>query len=345
MSSFLNEIRQQPEALNTLLQFYTRGEGAALLETLQPRNDILLTGMGASFHAAWIASIHLQHLGIAARSIEATDFLNYSHPSLKPGELAIFISQSGNSAEVPPILEKMGNAGLLAITNKPRSPLAQRARWMFPLLAGSENLIASKTYTNSLALLWLMARRLAGDRFAGVRNENELDLLIDLNGQVERIIRHGETYAGAFVEGLGAVERLVFIGHGPHAATARQAAMIMGEWAKHPVLSFSAGGLRHGFIEALSTGTGAVLFASPGIAFPSILALGEELDSYGVRVMYVSNGIVCRKEEIPVQNRKSDEFLSPILDILPIQFYANYLANELEVPPGFLRIQKVIKKL
>lgn len=323
-----------------MLQFYTQGEGVRMLESLQPRDDILLTGMGASFHAAWIASIHLQHLGIAARSIEATDFLNYSHPGLKPGELVIFISQSGRSVEIPPILEKLGNANLLAITNEPRSPLARKARWMFPLLAGSENLIASKTYTNSLALLWLMVRRLAG-----IHKENEIDLLLDVNDRVVKIIKDGETHAGAFIEGLGSMERLVFIGHGPHAATARQAAMIMGEWAKHPVLSFSAGGLRHGFIEALSTGTGAVLFASPGVSYPSNLDLGKELDSYGVRVLYISNGILYRKEEMPVQNGKGDEFLSPILDILPIQFYANHLANELEIPPGFLRIQKVIKKL
>lgn len=338
--ALLLELKEQPEYLRALVRYYTRGEGADLLETLDFDLAPLFTGMGASYHAAWIAGLHLQRLGRPARFLEATDLLFYSHPCLGSRDLVVYVSQSGSSAEVQLVLERLGNARLLAITNDLHSPLARGARWILLLHAGSENLIASKTYINSLALLWLAARK-----WGRIPLEASLPVLQDLIDRVELLVQDGESRAEALTGGLGEVERLIFAGHGPHAATARQAAMIMSEWARISALSFSAGGLRHGFIEALGPGTGAVLFAAPGASFQSMTSLAEELLSYGVRVMLVSNGNVCRPGEVHAQGETVDEFLSPILDILPVQFLADRTAEAYGAPTGFRRIQKVIKKL
>jgi fructoselysine-6-P-deglycase FrlB-like protein len=88
-----------------------------------------------------------------------------------------------------------------------------------------------------------------------------------------------------------------------------------------------------------------VVFASPGRSLSNSLALAEELHGYGVRVLLVQNGCTRELDEQEIQPIVWDEFLSPILDVIPTQLYAEALARYLGQRSGFRYLSKVATKL
>jgi len=340
MSSLYDELTQQPQALRELVAFY-RGQGAALLRQAVSPLPPLLTGMGASYHAAWIAALHFNCYSIPARSMEAVDLLNYATSRILQTSTVIYISQSGTSGEVPPLLDLLSkDAALLAVTNNPRSLLSRRARLTLPELGGVETLVASKTYLNTLALLWLLVRR-----WSGVWSGNEFSQIEEVIQRLEEILAGAQSTAARLVETFDRLDTLLFLGHGPHAATARQAAMMMSEWSKVPALSCGIGAFRHGFIETVQPGMGVVVFSSPTRTGASAQALAGELADLGATVLLIENGCLRGWGETCPTLDGVDEFLSPILDIVPVQFFTEALARHRNLPPGFRYIGKVVQQL
>lgn len=331
MSAFSDDIVQQPNALRDVTAFYRSDAGRALLDSLPNVRRIVLTGMGASYHAAWIASFHLQSLNIPAVAVEATDLLNYSGALLNDIEALVFISQSGASGEVNPITEKLSPSTLLiGVTNQPDSPLGKRATITLPIHAGEETYVASKTYLNTLAVVWLMARKIGG----------RLDA--DSFAQLDRVVNASETLITNAEKGFESVitaPRRLFVGHGLHAATARHCAMMMAEWAKQTAFSAGLGAFRHGFIEMIEPDCAVVIFGAGGRTRDSSAALAHELRGYGAQVLPVFAG------NLTDVTPDIDEFLTPILDTIPIQWCVEKLARDLGITPGFRYISKVVSQL
>jgi glucosamine--fructose-6-phosphate aminotransferase (isomerizing) len=137
----------------------------------------------------------------------------------------------------------------------------------------------------------------------------------------------------------------VFLGHGPHAATARQAAMILAERARVAALGTSVGAFRHGPIEVAQPGVGVVMFAGAGPAATSASALAAELREHGARVLLVDHGRTRGLDEPAGTPPEFDEYLAPILDIIPAQLFADALACERGIEPKFRYIGKVVTRL
>ena len=337
----MDELQQQPGALRSLVAAIFNGEQLSIFDRLPLPAAPLLTGMGASYHAGLIAALHLRSLGIPATCIEAVDLLNYALPSVADRQVLVYISQSGSSGEVDPILDRLSpHLQLISLTNHPQSSLALVSQTALSMLAGEETLIAGKTYLNSLAVLWLLART-----WGGTIDGSERAALLDVADRAETILAQASRIQARFLETFEMAPRLLFLGHGPHAVTAREAAMTMSEWAKLPVLHTGIGAYRHGFIESISAGQGVVIFAAPGAARVSALAVASELLGYQAKVLLVENGRLVFPEEESQVGPALDEFLSPLLDIIPIQLYAESMARARGIQPGFRHISKVVTRL
>ncbi len=340
MSAFLQDVMQQPQALRDVTAFYTSAEGAALLqrEAGSPR---LLTGMGASYHAARIAASHLNALGVPAIAVEASDLLFYSHALLRHSNGMVFVSQSGASAEVLPLAAMLGeSADLVGVTNHPDSPLAQHATRLFPVHAGTETCpVASLTYSNTLATLWFLARR-----WGGAWDGTEAETMLQMAEAIESLLRQREALLVPWLERLAGVETLLFLGHGPHEATARQAAMMVSEWVKRPAIGTSIGAFRHGPIEISGPSVGIVLFAGTGRARQSALALAAEVAAHGAHPLVVAGGQLL-DADAPTAEAEMDDFLLPLLDLIPAQLFVDGLAEHLGVDSTFRHIGKVVTRL
>ncbi len=340
MTSFCSEILQQPAAIRQLVDYY-RSQAPHILASIPPPQDLILTGMGASYHAAQVAAYHLQGLGRRALAVEAVDLLQYGSPFLEGCQELVYISQSGSSAEIAPILAQLkGEAIFVAVTNHLDSPLASAAQFALPLAVTEENLVATQTYVNSLAVLWLLARG-----WAGLAPETGLQALDAIADHVQHLLDRSAAVAARWLEALAPQKTVIFTGFGPHAATARQAAQTVAEWVKLPAIGMGAGALRHGFIETVHPGVGVVIFTAPGRSHPAALRLAADLEACGAAVLLVVNGATRWKEQWLSPPPGVDEFLSPMLDVIPAQLYTEALAGYLGVPPGFRYIQKVITDL
>lgn len=336
-----DDIAQQPAALRAVIDYYQSDAGAARLMAAPTGRAPILTGMGASYHAALAIVPYFHSLGIPAIAVEAIDLLHYNQALLQDARPLIFISQSGTSAEVAAVAELLpASTALLAVTNDAESLLAQRAQLVLPTLAGKESGVATKTYINCLAVLWLLARR-----WGGALNGNEGATLQRVAAEIERLVADTDTTAARWLDALGPAEHLVFAGHGPHVSTARQAAMMLAERARVAAIGMGVGALRHGPIEIAQPDVGAVIFASPGRSSESAIALAGELAGYGARVLIVERGRTRSLAELPSTAFEIDEFLAPLLDVIPAQIFADALARSLGVGPGFRYIGKVVTQL
>lgn len=340
MDAFYTEMHQQPEALRTLARFYGDEGRTRLATAARSIGAPLLTGMSASYHAAAAMLPYWHHLGIGGAAVEATDLINYGDWQRAHTDAVVYLSQSGASAEVAPLADRLPHrATLIGVTNDAESLLARRAAQVLPIVAGPETLVACKTYVNSLATLWLLGRSAAG-----VIDGGEMATLDAIAERIAALLAHGEAIAARWLEALGDAERLVFVGHGPQAITARHGAMMAAEWAKRSVLSLGIGAFRHGFIEIVQPGDGVVIFASPGTGAASARALVAEIGAYGGRIVVVTHGETDPALETPPADG-DEEWLSPLLDVIPTQLFIRALATKGGVPPGFRQITKVTTQL
>jgi glutamine---fructose-6-phosphate transaminase (isomerizing) len=340
VSEFAQRIGEQPEALSDLFAFYRSTAGQQLLARLPACSRPLITGMGASYHAAALAAFALRELGLDARAIEASELVYYGEQPLQGADLLLFISQSGASAEVAPVLAQCPTGlPVCALTNQPTSPLARQATLVFPLQAGAEETVACKTYLNTLALLWLVfARR------AALHEQLVFATCESLLAQATALVAQRATLAAKWLAELGPCEHFVLLGHGPQSFTARQAAMMLSEWVKLPALSASIGAFRHGLIEVIDQRSGVVIFVPANRARPSALRLADELASYGARVLLVEPGLAGRPDgETSVL--PGHDLLTALLDVIPCQIFAEALARQRGVPPAFRHLRKVVQTL
>jgi fructoselysine-6-P-deglycase FrlB-like protein len=105
------------------------------------------------------------------------------------------------------------------------------------------------------------------------------------------------------------------------------------------------GALRHGPIEIAQPDLGAVIFAPAGRSSDSAVALAGELAGHGARVLIVEHGRTRSLDAAPNLAFGIDEFLAPLLDVIPAQIFADALARRLGVGPGFRYIGKVVTRL
>jgi fructoselysine-6-P-deglycase FrlB-like protein len=339
MDKIDEEISQQPQAMRAMLRYYLHGAGSESLEKIEPNSTPLFTGMGASFHAAAIAAMQCQQSGIAASAFETTELLSPAPALLNHFAPLVYVSQSGESVEVPYFLRRVEQGPLFAVTNDVQSTLALSATHIFPLQAGEETLIASKTYLNSLGLLWLMCRRVTGT-WDGTE-ETQLNRVIR---RITLFLSARDTFSKTWHNVMDGVQHLVFTGRGPQAVAAREGAMTMAEWGRRHVQFVSMGGFRHGFIELSEPGMGVVIFANTTSGLASEYNLAAELDEYGVNVLLVVDGFVRRIREEPPEPVEFDPFLGTILSALPPQIWAIELSGNGH-GKGFRHLNKVTKKL
>jgi len=317
---------------------YASPAGRALLAAVPAAPPPLLLGMGASYHSALIAAYSLRQRGQQTLALEATEALYGEADVLERATSVMYISQSGASGEIRPLLDRLlAGAHVTAITNDDQSLLAKRAHAILPLLAGDEQTVATKTFANSLALLWLLTQHWT--RGLGASDFATLQTVADhLAGTLEP----APALAERWMTQLGTARSYVVIGAGLQAITARHAAMIIMEWLKVPAVYASIGAFRHGPIEIAQPGLGVVVFAAPGPAYTSSCQLAQELEDYGASVVLVEQGHSRRLAEAAPDRYPIDGALCPILDVVPVQIFAEALAREKGLEPGFRHIHKVV---
>ncbi len=290
INTFLQEVCEQPEALGNLGARY-RGADGALLQCWADRarkaGRVVFSGMGTSQFAPEMVLTALALQGVDASAVDAGELLHYPRPI--PGMLTL-VSQSGESVETRELASQCRpGGGLAAIVNNTSSSVAQAADVVLPMCAGREAAISTKTYVNTLAVLYLLARALSG---AGAVEEVLQDL-DGLAGVMPECDRAGIQRAGALLSDASALH---FISRGPAMVAARQAALTFMEGTRLSAVAFTGGSFRHGPFELVDADHRCVFFIPGGPTCQLLTEMAQEVAEKGSCVTAITDQNVALPE-------------------------------------------------
>lgn len=331
--NYLRDILAQPRALEDTVAGLS---GAAFLKGAPPLADlggfesIVLTGMGASYHALHPLHIQLVRQGFHALALETSELIHYFASALTPRTLLIAVSQSGRSVEILRLLDlAAGRLRTIGVTDTPGSPLAARADFTVLTHAGTEFSVSSKTYVATLvALEWLGAALGGGDR-----KEMEATLR-EAAPAAASYLAEWETRVGDLLGLLDGVRSLFVTGRGASLAAAGTGGLILKESAHFHAEGMTCPAFRHGPFEM--TGPDACVLVMEGD--PKTAALNEKLvvdvRNAGGRAFLVGTQSDVDAFRIPAAPRE----VRPVLEILPVQLVSLALAALAGIEPGNFKL-------
>ncbi|MDN3522514.1 SIS domain-containing protein [Halomonas ramblicola] len=290
MSLMLDEARNAPERIRGQLQ-RNAGLLADLGEHLRRRPPVgaVTVARGSSDHAAgYFAYLCMKLHGIPVASLPPSLTTLSGAPWRLSGQLALAVSQSGQSPDLVATQRALAEAGAhaLALVNTPESPLGAASHREVPLYAGLERSVAAtKSY---LATLSAMAQLLG-------HWQEDHRLLDALAGLPERLTRAAEADWSPAIEALEAADRLMVIGRGAGLAVAQEAALKFKETCAIQAEPFSGAEVRHGPMALIGPGYPVLVFAPPGPEQAGLLALAEWLEGVGARVLLAADEAVPRR--------------------------------------------------
>lgn len=335
MSKMLEEIRQQPAALERTL----RGELRSFdrlrrkLEKNKPRM-IVLAARGTSDNAALFGRYLLEiTTGIPVSLAAPSIFTLYKASVDFRDSMLVAISQSGESTDTNVMLERGRECGALTvgITNEPESTMARLADHVFLVRAKKEQSVAAtKTYTGQLLSLYLLAWALGAPiDVEGLRRVPEwADAALKLEPDI-----------AARAERYRFMRQAVVVGRGLNYSNAFEFALKMMETCYVVAERFSSADFLHGPIAMVEQAFPVFLFAPTGVAWPGLKEMLVKLQELKAETTIITDAgntealkMSSRAIKLPVKlgwkNAIPEELYTPIPYIIPAQMFAAYLAAE-----------------
>jgi glucosamine--fructose-6-phosphate aminotransferase (isomerizing) len=331
MSKMLDEIREQPSALERTLRRELRGAQALRKQFEKaPPKLIVLAARGTSDNAAQFGRYLIEIATGIPVALAAPSVSTLYHARLRlDGALVVAISQSGESTDTNVVLTEARELGAytVGITNEESSTLAKISHHSLLVRAGKEKSVAAtKTYTGQLMAFYLLAWAL------GARID-----LDDLHKLAERAAAalSLESEIAARAERYCFMRHAVVIGRGLNYANAFEWALKLMETCYIVAERFSQADLLHGPIAMLEPSFPAFLFAPPGPTWPAMNEMLTRLDKTQVPSLVLtdrSNKAAPKSalripEALAFRGELPADVYTPIPYIIPAQLFAAHLAG------------------
>lgn len=325
MSKFWQDVVEQPQAAKDLIDHVDIIREKARKLT---QGRVLFAGMGASLHACRPAALFLKSRGFDAEVSELSELVWYETDyAVKKHETVIFVSQSGESAELINLLEKHSAflEKAILVTNNPESKSAtlfSRDR-VFEILAGNERAMgASKTFVNTVLLLLILAAEWASEE-------------LPLSRFVICAEKALETDADTLTDYLESSRLPIIVGRGFSLGVAEMIRLMFAEVPKMNMAVFSGGAFRHGPLELLESDPLVILLNPEGKTSDLMEKLANEL-SGKCRVSMLTNAEKERTSQILtlLVGEGLTEELAPLVFLMPFQKAAETLAKKAGYDPG-----------
>ncbi|HEY59444.1 MAG TPA: SIS domain-containing protein [Anaerolineae bacterium] len=327
----LHEIEEQPSVIRNLLD-YEMENIRSITRSFQGKfKYILIAARGSSDNAARYA----QYLFGAYNKIQvalATPslFTLYKRPPSLNEALVIGISQSGQSPDIIEVLKEAKKQGrpTLCITNEFNSKLTKTADEVIKLHARKEKAIAAtKTYTASLVALALISCCLDND-------PKRLKQLMMVPSWISQTINSLKNLI-SLTQRYRYMEHCVVIGRGFNYATAFEIALKLKELTKVFCEPYSSADFLHGPIATIGKGVPVIIVAPGGKVKRDIENILIKLRTLGAETIIISNNtpLLLKGRFLLPFPKSADEWLSPIIAIVPGQLFARQLAIEKSLNP------------
>ena len=339
----LKEIMDQPEALSDTIQSlvsvdptYLNLEGIQGLDVaLSKIKHVVLLGMGTSFHAALIGRCYIEKMtGLPTDVINASEFRN-RQVALPPETLLVSISQSGETVDVLEAMNIAKEKGVVQITvsNSVNAQTSRVADGVIYTRAGVERGVAStKTFTTSIAALYLLALRLS--EIQGHLTQEEIQAhvldLIRVPALIEEQLQDLDNLK-VLAKKISIFDHFLFLGRGNTLPIALEGALKMKEVSYIHAEGYPAGEMKHGPIALIDDSFPTFALAGKhslrtktSSNIEQILARNGKVFALLTEGDYELKGIVDEAIFMP----ETTELLEPFVATIAVQCLAYYVAYE-----------------
>ena len=336
----LKEIHEQPRVVGQTLAQYidiasSRIKMPGLAElNFRDINRVSITACGTAFYAGLIARYWFERYAGLPVEIDIASEFRYRKVPFDPGNLAVFVSQSGETADTLASLEfaKAHGQRLLSVVNVPSSTMARASQIVLPTLAGPEVGVAStKAFTCQLATLACLA--IAAGRDRGVLSADEEATLVralaDVPGQMTCALQL-EPKIRQLARKIATSRNALFIGRGTNYPLALEGALKLKEITYIHAQGYAAGELKHGPIALIDKDLPVVVIAPGDATFEKTMSNMHEViaregrtilltDQKGASLASPSSWALLALPDVP-------ELAAPLVFALPLQLLAYHTA-------------------
>ncbi len=330
------EIAEQPTVLADAIAHYVGNETLQLPENTPDFNTIdriLMVACGTAFLACMTAKYWIERLAGIPVEVDIASEFRYRAPPIGPNTLAIFVSQSGETADTLAALRHVATrAQILSVVNVAESSIARESDVVLPILAGAEIGVAStKAFTCQLTVLLSLALKAGHDRDQ-ITDETLADFASDLHAlpgltaqalAAEDSIAHVSQY-------LAKAQDILFLGRGQMYPIALEGALKLKEISYIHAEGYASGELKHGPIALIDPNVPVIVMAPKDGLFEKTVSNMQEVMARGGQVILVTDrkgaeeagegtAHIIQMPEVP-------DHLAPIIYAIPAQLLAYHTA-------------------
>ncbi|XP_058755586.1 glutamine--fructose-6-phosphate aminotransferase [isomerizing] 1-like [Vicia villosa] len=339
------EIHEQPESLTTTMRGRLIRGGSSKsksvllgglkdhLKTIRRSRRIVFIGCGTSYNAALAARPIFEELsGIPVTMEIASDLLDREGPIYRE-DTAVFVSQSGETADTLLALQYALDNGALCVgvTNTVGSAIARNTHCGVHINAGAEIGVAStKAYTSQIVVMAMLSLAIGGDTISNkARREAIIDSLYDLPNKVREVLELDQEMKD-LANLLIAEQSLLVFGRGYNYATALEGALKVKEVALMHSEGILAGEMKHGPLALVDESLPIVVIATRDACFSKQQSVIQQLHARRGRLIVMCSegdaasvcpGKSCRTIEVP----QVEDCLQPVINVVPLQLLAYHL--------------------
>lgn len=334
------EIHEQPEVIgHTLSRYLDLGTARTVLPKdaevdFSGIDRLVISACGTAYYAGLVAKYWFERYARLPVDIDIASEFRYREMPVKAGDLALFISQSGETADTLASLRYCKAQGMQigAVVNVPESTIAREADVVFPTIAGPEIGVAStKAFTCQLAVLASLA--IHAGRARGVLSEaEEAELVRNLAEAPAFAVKalKAETQIEKLAQPLSKVNHVLYLGRGTNFPIAMEGALKLKELSYIHAEGYAAGELKHGPIALIDEMIPVIVVAPHDETFEKTVSNMQEVAARGGRIILLTDQRGAEAsglepwETIVMPNVKG--IAAPIVQAIPVQLLAYHTA-------------------
>lgn len=336
----MKEIHEQPETIrNAMRGRLLIEEGDVKLGGLQEVFDkllnarrVVITACGTSWHAGLVGEYMLEQIAKVPTEVEYASEFRYRNPILDERDVVFLISQSGETADTLAALREARKRGatVLGIVNVVGSTIARETDGGVYVHAGPEIGVAStKAFTSQLTVLALITLMLA--RAKGLpRKEGKIlaSEIASLPSKVARILENTATIKEIASEFKDA-QNFLYLGRGANFPVALEGALKLKEISYIHAEGYPAAEMKHGPIALIDKNMPVVFIVPKDAIYEKVLSNIQEVRARRGRIIAIANEDdeeIQRLAEIVIRVPRTYGFFGPIINVIPLQLLAYYMA-------------------
>ena len=333
------EIFEQPVVVAQTLQAYLKPlDGKVALPIpefdLAEVKRVTIVACGTSYYAGLVAKYWFEKFARVPVDIDVASEFRYREPVLEPGGLALFISQSGETADTLAALRHCRAEGqkIAVVVNVPTSSMAREADLLLPTNAGPEIGVAStKAFTCQLAVLAAFAANLARAKGKMTADEEReiVQHLAEAPAALNAALAHDEEIE-KMAPLVAAARDVLYLGRGPDYPMALEGALKLKEISYIHAEGYAAGEMKHGPIALIDDSVPVIVIAPSGPLFEKTVSNMQEVAARGGRIVLISDAAGIAKAGdgavATIEMPDCHPLIQPLVYAVPVQLLAYHVA-------------------